>query len=314
MTTARQTRLFGPSAVNNVSSRVDGKADMIGQAKVVYADASQILTKASGFMSGYDYTLNPYSGCAFGCTYCYAAFFARDPQQRDDWGKWVQVKSNAIEILSRPRQRAKLDGARIYMSSVTDAYQPIERELQLTRGLLEIMADGHTPKLVVQTRSPDVPRDVDLFQQIEANGGRVQVNMSVTTDDEDIRKTFEPQCPANSRRIDALQEVQEAGIASCITLCPFIWADDPDEFAWRIVETGIKKVIIQPFKFSGGKFVAQTRADALALMQDKLGCRPADVQREYMKHYRDALTVLRRELNSAGIHLGEGKEGFAPPF
>ena len=293
---------------------VSRRPSALGDTVITYVSPAQILTKATGFMEAYDYTLNPYSGCAFGCTYCYAAFFARDPQQRDDWGKWVQVKSNAIEILSRPRQRAKLDGARIYMSSVTDAYQPIERELQLTRGLLEIMADGHTPKLVVQTRSPDVPRDVDLFQQIEANGGRVQVNMSVTTDDEDIRKTFEPQCPANSRRIDALQEVQEAGIASCITLCPFIWADDPDEFAGRIVETGIKKVIIQPFKFSGGKFVAQTRAAALALVQDKLGCRPADVQREYMKHYRDALTVLRRELNSAGIHLGEGKEGFAPPF
>ena len=96
------------------------------------------------------------------------------PIARDSWGKWVQVKSNAIEILSRPRQRAKLDGARIYMSSVTDAYQPIERELNLTRGLLEIMADGHTPKLVVQTRSPDVTRDIDLFHQIESNGGRVQ--------------------------------------------------------------------------------------------------------------------------------------------
>ncbi len=314
MTTARQARLFSSSAPSSAPPGADANPAVVGQAKAAYSDASQILTKATGFMSGYDYTLNPYSGCAFGCTYCYAAFFARDPQQRDDWGNWVQVKSNAIEILSRPRQRAKLDGARIYMSSVTDAYQPIERELQLTRGLLEIMADGHTPKLVVQTRSPDVPRDVDLFQQIEANGGRVQVNMSVTTDDEDIRKTFEPQCPANSRRIDALQQVQEAGITTCITLCPFIWAEDPDAFADRIVETGIKKVITQPFKFSGGKFVAQTREGALERMQQKLNCEPAQVQREYMRHYDNALAVLRHKLAAADIHLGEGKSGFAPPF
>lgn len=311
MSTDTQLPMFGePSPVPGL---IDGPS-VVGSAEIAYKPANQVLTKASGFMERYDYTLNPYAGCAFGCTYCYAAFFARDPQLRDDWGKWVQVKSNALEILSRPRQRAKLDGARIYMSSVTDAYQPIERELQLTRGLLEIMADGHTPKLVVQTRSPDVPRDIDLFQQIEANGGRVQVNMSVTTDDEDIRKTFEPQCPANSRRIDALQEVQEAGIQSCITLCPFIWADNPDEFAGRIVETGIPKVIIQPFKFTGGKFVAQTREVALSLMQDKLNCRPAEVQREYMKHYRDALAVLREKLDAADVHLGEGKQGFAPPF
>lgn len=311
MSTDTQLQMF--SEPSPVPGLIDGPS-VVGSADIAYKPANQILTKASGFMDRYDYTLNPYSGCAFGCTYCYAAFFARDPQLRDAWGKWVQVKSNAIEILSRPRQRAKLNGARIYMSSVTDAYQPIERELQLTRGLLEIMADGHTPKLVVQTRSPDVPRDIDLFQQIEANGGRVQVNMSVTTDDEDVRKTFEPQCPANSRRIDALQEVQEAGIASCITLCPFIWADNPDEFADRIVETGIKKVIIQPFKFTGGKFVAQTREGALSLMQDKLNCRPAEVQRKYMEHYRDALAVLRAKLDAANVHLGEGKDGFAPPF
>ena len=311
MSTDTQLQMFGgPSPT---PALIEGPP-VFGSAKVVYKPANQILTKATGFMSGYDYTLNPYSGCAFGCTYCYAAFFARDPQLRDDWGNWVQVKSNAIEILSRPRQRAKLDGARIYMSSVTDAYQPIERKLELTRGLLEIMADGHTPKLVVQTRSPEVPRDVDLFQQIEANGGRVQVNMSVTTDDEDIRKTFEPQCPANSRRIDALQKVQEAGITTCITLCPFIWAEDPDAFADRIVETGIKKVIIQPFKFSGGKFVAQTREGALELMQQKLNCAPAQVQREYMRHYNDALAVLRHKLAAANVHLGEGKSGFAPPF
>ena len=306
-----QLRLFSdpPAAV-----RADHGPAAIGLAGVTYRDSGQILTKASGFMGEYDYTLNPYSGCAFGCTYCYAAFFARDPARRDSWGKWVQVKSNALEILSRPRQRAKLNGARIYMSSVTDAYQPIERELNLTRGLLEIMADGHTPKLVVQTRSPDVTRDIDLFHQIESNGGRVQVNMSVTTDDEGVRKTFEPQCPSNAQRIDALQEVNDAGIDSCITLCPFIWADDADAFADRLVETGITKVIIQPFKFTGGKFVAQTREGALGLMSEKLDCRPAVVQREYMKHYRHALSTFRTKLKSAGVHLGEGKDGFAPPF
>ena len=120
--------------------------------------------------------------------------------------------------------------------------------------------------------------------------------MSVTTDDEDVRKTFEPQCPSNAQRIDALQEVNAAGIDSCITLCPFIWADDADEFADRLIETGIKKVIIQPFKFTGGKFVAQTREGALGLMSAKLDCRPAVVQREYMNHYRHALSIFRTQV------------------
>ena len=313
-------------------------ANQLGRSRITHADASQILTKASGFMGDYDFTLNPYSGCGFGCTYCYAAFFARDAELRDKWGEWVKVKQNAVEMLSRPRQQAKLDGARIYMSSVTDAYQPVERQLGLTRGLLEIMAfgqpaesvpsgqadmfaepvptpygdGGHTPKLVVQTRSPDVTRDIDLFRQIEVNGGRVQVNTTVTTDNEDVRKRFEPSCPANQRRIEAIQEVHEAGVQACVTLTPLIWSDDPHSFANRLLDTGIERFIIQPFKFTGGKFVAQTRDGALQLMAELLDCdsHPKVIEREYMKRYREALNIFQETLPE----LGEEREGFAPPF
>ena len=65
------------------------------------------------------------------------------------------------------------------MSSVTDPYQPVERELELTHGILEIMAELHKPRLVVQTRSQTKVRDCDLFRQIESKGGRVQVNMTM---------------------------------------------------------------------------------------------------------------------------------------
>ena len=321
-----------PEAQTGTSGTQHGTSD------ITSADASQILTKATGFMSEYDFTLNPYSGCGFGCTYCYAAFFARDRELRDNWGNWVKVKQNAVDILSRPRQQAKLDDARIYMSSVTDAYQPIERQLNLTRQLLEIMAfgdpqetapegqvdmfaeptpapygdSGHTPRLVVQTRSPDVTRDIDLFQQIERNGGRVQVNMTVTTDNEDVRKRFEPSCPANQRRIEAIQQVHEAGVQSCVTLTPLIWSDDPLAFAKRLLDTGIERFIIQPFKFTGGKFVAQTRDGALKLMAELLDCQPHPkiIEREYMKRYRAALGIFKETLPQ----LGEERDGFAPPF
>ena len=127
--------------------------DRIGQAAVTYAPTAQLLTKPTGFMDAYDFTLNPYSGCSFGCTYCYAAFFSRDVEKRDSWGYWVNVKENAEALLKK--RRRSLDGKRIYMSSVTDPYQPIERELKLTRRLLQVMVErGEKPKLVVQTRSP----------------------------------------------------------------------------------------------------------------------------------------------------------------
>ena len=307
-----------------------------GHAWVEDAPAREILTRATGFMDAYDYTLNPYSGCAFGCSYCYAAFFSRDAESRDNWGRWVKAKTNGAEILERRLRRKPdfLDGKLIYMSSVTDPYQPVEREIGLTRGLLSVMAgdvppeDGQIPllggadadcggerripkpKLVIQTRSPDVVRDCDLFRRIERNGGRVQVNMTVTTDDEDVRRAFEPYCPSNSVRLRAIGEVKAAGVDACVTMTPLLLARDPDAFAADLLATGVEKFIIQPFHFQRGKFVASTRDLAFDIMAEKLGTERDSFRDEYMRRYQDALAILRDRLPS----LGEGKDGFAPPF
>ena len=284
----------------------------IGHVDVTYNPAREILTRATGFMDTYDYTLNPYSGCSFGCTYCYAAFFSRDVEKRDNWGYWVIVKENAVELLEKRLKRRPefLDDKLIYMSSVTDPYQPVERELGLTRRLLEVMADGHRLKLVVQTRSPDVARDCDLFRQIEDNGGRVQVNMTVTTDDEDIRRTFEPFCPSSLVRLAAIKEVQAAGVDACITMTPLLMVSSPYAFADSLLETKVQKFIAQPFHFNRGKFVATTRDKAFDLMAEKLGCDLASFKEEYLEHYQMVFEVLREMLPE----LGEGKDGFKPPF
>ena len=327
MTISEQPSLFG----NDLPSHSDGQATVrpayvgesvaayeaapparphtIGQAAVAYAPAREVLTAATGFMDAYDFTLNPYSGCSFGCTYCYAAFFSRDTQRRDSWGYWVSVKENAAALLAK-RPPGALDGKLIYMSSVTDPYQPVERELRLTRRLLETLAERHRPKLVVQTRSPDVVRDCDLFRQIEANGGRVQVNMTVTTDDEDLRRTFEPFCPANPARLRAIGAVQAAGVDACITMTPLLLVSSPYAFADSLIATGVRKFIAQPFHFQRGKFLAGTRDKAFDLMAEKLECSRADFRREYLEHYGQVFGILRDMLPE----LGEGKNGFKPPF
>ncbi len=281
----------------------------IGDTTVTYAPAREVLTKAIGFMEAYDFTLNPYSGCSFGCTYCYAAFFSRNADKMNNWGKWVNVKDNAVELL-RNRRRS-LDGKLIYMSSVTDPYQPVERQLELTRGLLQAVVDRQDkPKLVIQTRSPDAVRDCDLFQRIEYNGGRVQVNMTVTTDDEDIRCIFEPHCPSNPRRLEAIGMVQGAGITACITMTPLLLISSPYAFADSLLDTGVQKFIAQSFHFKRGKFLAGTRDGAFDLMTEKLGCSRASFHDEYLDHYRMVFDVLRDTLPE----LGEGKSGFEPPF
>lgn len=164
-----------------------GKRKQIGKSIVEYKKVSSILTKASGFMNSYDYTLNPYSGCSFGCTYCYAAFFSRSDDKKDNWGYWIDVKENSLSLLIKFR-RKPLIGKTIYISSVTDPYQPIEKELELTRSLLKELSEYHKPIIVIQTRSPLVTRDLDLFNRFD----KIQINMTITTDSEEVRKIFEP--------------------------------------------------------------------------------------------------------------------------
>ena len=297
------------SLLPEMSDHIQERPDRIGRTEVGYREARSILNKASGFLEGYDFSLNPYAGCSFGCTYCYAVRFSGRKDADATWGKWVDVKENAISLMRKMRTGA-LDGKRIYMSSVTDPYQTVERRTRLTRTLLEILAEKHAPKLVVQTRSPDVARDIDLFAAIEHRGGRVQVNMTVTTDDEALRRVFEPGCPANHARLKGIAEVQAAGIQSCITMTPLLLVKDVEAFAESLSATGVKRFITQPFHTGKAEFVAGTREDALELMAERLGCRMEEVVREHQYHYNRTRAVLARRLHD----IGEGRSGFAPPF
>ena len=281
----------------------------LGKAEVRHESFREILTSATGFISSYDYTLNPYAGCTYGCTYCYAAAFTRTDADRDAWGRWVTVKENAIERLGR--WRGRLAGRRIYMSSVTDPYQPIERKLKLTRRLLEGLA-GERVKLVIQTRSPDVVRDIDLLERLENGGGKVQVNMTVTTDDERLRTTFEPWCPSNRARLKAVAALTEAGVRTAVTITPVLRIADPEGFADALAATGCSRFIIQQFHADRGneQFVAGTRSGAIELMADQLGVEARSFGPAYREHYEAVRTVLRARWPD----LGEGRQGFRPPF
>lgn len=292
-----------------LSDEIMARPERIGKAEVGYREVRAILNKASGFLSEYDYSLNPYGGCSFGCTYCYAIRFSRRADAEASWGQWVEVKENAVALM-RKIKPGELDGKRIYMSSVTDPYQSIERRVELTRSLLEVLAEKHAPLLVVQTRSPDVARDMDLLLDIEARGGRVQVNMTVTTDDEDVRRVFEPGCPSNSVRLKAIAEVQTAGIQSCITMTPLLMARNPEAFAETLAETGVNRFITQSFHAGNAQFVAGTRQIAISLMAERLGCDKGEVIKQHQLHYNVVRAVLSKRLG----HIGEGRNGFASPF
>lgn len=266
-----------------------------GRAETTLVDASSILTPASGFMSEWDYTLNPYSGCGFGCNYCYAAFFSRDTSLRDTWGDWVNAKQNAVTLIHRFCQRKSLTGKSIYMSSVTDPYQPVERKLKLTRSILEELVQ-HQPRLAIQTRSPLVARDIELIREFRT----VQVNVTVTTDSEAVRRAFEPHCPTNSKRLAAVADLTRLGIDTGVTLTPLLPVDDAERFAADLAATGVRRFVVQPFHPGSGRFVRGTGAAANQLAKE---------MKWDSERYQQVVDILRQALPS----LVEGRDGFAPP-
>jgi DNA repair photolyase len=159
--------------------------------------------------------VNPYVGCAHGCSYCYARFMKRFTGHREAWGAFVDVKVNAVELLGREIARKK--PGRTWVSGVCDAYQPLERRYRLTRGCLEILLRHRWP-VTVQTRSPLVLRDLDLMR----GAPDLEVGLSVTTADEGIRRLFEPGAPPIPARLEALGELHRAGVRTFAMIAPLL--------------------------------------------------------------------------------------------
>ncbi len=258
-------------------------------------DARSIFSPATGFIrrGGFDWTCNPYLGCSFGCIYCYAMFLPQNRRPKEDWGRWVQAKRNAVELARR--QAPKLAGQALYLSSVTDPYLPAERSLFLTRGILEALAP-HQPRLLVQTRGPLVVRDADVLRRFD----RVRVNVSIPTDSEEVWRAFEPKAPPLERRWQAAAELRAAGLPVGLCLTPLLPLADEAAFVERVAAFRPDVLVAQDFHASGGAFGADTGPAARRLLADS-GWGEAD--------YRSVVERLRERLPV----VYEGEEGFFPP-
>ncbi|MFI5385662.1 MAG: radical SAM protein [Fimbriimonadales bacterium] len=253
--------------------------DRLGPATIGLRPRSKVLSVAKGMIAdAFDYSLNPYVGCGFACSYCYAANFVADEQRKADWGKWVDIKIDAVEQIAR----ADLRGKRIFMSSATDPYQPLEQRVRLTRRILEVLVPMQ-PVLSVQTRSPLVTRDLDLLARLD----QVRVNMSITTDSEEVRKRFEPSCASIDRRFEALGEVSAAGIPLNVCISPMLPIESPRRFAERILSVTPARVYAGFFHSSGRQFAAATRPEAFVLMK-QLGW----TREDYLRTLRELCRYL----------------------
>lgn len=165
-----------------------------------------------------DYAINPYTGCTHGCVYCYARFMKRFTNHPEPWGAFLDAKVNAPEVLARElnKRREPLKGE-VFLSSVTDAYQPAESRYQLTRRILEILLE-HQASISILTKSDLVVRDLDLLKQFQ----HIKVGLSLSTIDDQIGKHMEPRASAPSRRVQALRKLHDAGIYTYVFISPYL--------------------------------------------------------------------------------------------
>jgi len=162
-----------------------------------------------------DYTINPYIGCEHGCTYCYARFMKRWTGHKEEWGQFVDVKINAMRLLRREIGKKRV--GKVWISGVCDPYQPLEKKYELTRSILEVLLKHGWP-VEIQTKSPLVLRDAELLREF----GDVEVGLTITTADENIREIFETDAPPVKERIEAVEKLHSFGIKTFVMIAPLL--------------------------------------------------------------------------------------------
>ncbi|UCD12885.1 MAG: radical SAM protein [Thermoplasmatales archaeon] len=177
--------------------------------KEVYAKTILSKSKVS------DYTINPYIGCEHGCTYCYARFMKRFTGHSEDWGSFVDVKINAERLLKREIKKKKI--GKVWISGMCDPYQPLEKKYELTKSCLEVLSN-EAWLVTIQTKSPLVLRDIHLLKRFDD----IEVGLSITTADEDIRKIFESNAPSVKQRIETLENLYSEGIKVFAMVAPVL--------------------------------------------------------------------------------------------
>ena len=159
---------------------------------------------------GAKYVINQYIGCQYACKYCYARFMCKW-YNYGKWGSWVVVKENLPDLIKNKHIKGK-----IYMSSVSDAYRPIEKDFKLTRNILKNI--DKRAELSILTKSDLVLRDMDLFKKFSS----IEVGLTINNFEGNLKKDIEPFSPSNEKRIDALKTLYENGIKNYAFISPII--------------------------------------------------------------------------------------------
>ena len=175
-----------------------------------------------------DYVINPYIGCSHGCKYCYASFMKRFTGHTEEWGEFVDIKK-----CNKPINTKKLIGKPVFLSSVTDCYNEVEKEYEITRSILKQIKDVDCI-INISTKSSLILRDLDLLKQCK----NLIVSISINTIDEEFRSDMD-KASTISDRMNTLKILHDNGIYTVLFMSPIF----PYITEWqKIVENTYKYV------------------------------------------------------------------------
>ena len=215
--------------------------------EVRFEDARSAITRNASPDIGFNQGLNPYRGCEHGCVYCYArpshSYLNLSPGL--DFETKLVAKRNLAAVLRAELAQPRYQPEAIAIGTVTDAYQPIERELRLTRAALEVLCEARHPFSIV-TKGSGVERDIDLLVPMSARN-QVMVYVTITTLDGRLSRILEPRAAAPHRRLRTIRTLAEAGIAVGVSVSPQIpfINDDMEKVLEAAYQAGARRAFYQ---------------------------------------------------------------------
>ena len=175
------------------------------------------------------WSLNPYTGCAHRCAFCYVRAFEKRADRPGDarYGTDIRVKTNFVAVLRAELARRSWKREPVAIGAATDPYQPAESRYRLTRGTIEALAEFRTPFHII-TRGPMILRDLDVLVAA-ARRVKVRINVSIPTLDQGILKVMEPGVAPGTRRMQVVRTLVEAGLDTAVAMAPILpgLSDDP---------------------------------------------------------------------------------------
>ncbi len=243
-----------------------------------------LLNRCSSPRMPFQWTINPYRGCEFGCKYCYARYTHEFMELRNptDFETKIFAKTwNPAEFRAQIRRTNPID--LIAIGTATDPYQPAERRYRITRSILEVFAGFSGRRLGITTKSDLIARDLDLLTRISA-ANSLHVNITVTTMDPALARLIEPRAPRPDLRIETVRALSRAGIQTgvfCAPLLPMITDREAqiEAVARAAAEAGAKWLMGNP---------AFLTATPLAVMLAFLKERFPHLEPKYRQRYQDS--------------------------